>query len=181
MPEQPIPNTDESVAKEYGRLKEINGELSHIACQRKACRSRATKLALVAGILLAISLVVLFQNLLSGATDWQSNPDSPAFKEASQSKPSMVITVTSAGCIAMAFALFVLAFRQCSEINTQNATERALMDEMRSIRDRMYVKGVRPPDNRHRPPKEEQTTPLTPHEARGEYVGVYSPPGSGKK
>ena len=174
-------NDNKNAPKEYDRLKEINAELSKIANQRRECRSKTTIFGAAAGVLLAVSMIVLFQNLLNSNNDWQSNPNSPVHEVATQSETSTIVTVVSLGGIIAGLVLFVMARGKCNEANIQTAEERVLMDEMRALRDKMYVKGERAPDNRFRPKKDEQTVPLTPDEARGEYVGVYSPPGSKKK
>ncbi|MCG8429152.1 MAG: hypothetical protein MI754_17490 [Chromatiales bacterium] len=169
---------DQKKLSDYDRLKEINHELSSLAKERKACRSKTSIFGAIAGVLLAVSLITLFQNLLNMNNDWEANINSPVHEVVAQDESSSLFIGLSCLGIVLGLGLFVMARGKCSQAGALNDKERSLVTEMRLLRDKMYVKGEMRDDQRYRPKREEQTTPLAPEEVRGEYVGVYSPPGS---
>ncbi|PLY14611.1 MAG: hypothetical protein C0631_10160 [Sedimenticola sp.] len=171
---------NKTTLSDYARLKVINSELSIIAHQKKECRSKTSIFGGIAGVLLAVSMIALFQNLLSKNNDWQINANSPVYEEASQDQASTVVIVLSGIGIVVGVGLFFVARGKCTEANTLNDNEKSLVGEMRMLRDKMYVKEQQKSDHKFKPKNDQANQPLGPDDARNEYVGVYSPPGSHK-
>lgn len=167
---------------DYDRLKQINTELGGIASQRKACRMKISIFGALGGMLLSASVISVFHNLLNSSNDWAKNPDSPVHLVVSQDISSFKIPVpVGAGGIILGLGLFLFAKTRCSLENRLSNQEWELVAEMRRLRDKMYPHDIEKHDHRRfAPPDPDHTVPLNPDTVRGEYVGLYSPPGSHK-
>ena len=162
------------------RLKQVNLELGRLANRHKACRVNTALTSGLGAVVLAISLLGLVHLLPAGADDWTQNPNSPVYAIAVEHQA----TATLKGVlVVMGFAtglglLFTARF-QCAQQHRLWQREVGLREEMRLIRDRLYVadqlQSMLEPHPKRQPV---QAAPLGPDEARGEYVGVYNPPAS---
>ena len=168
---------------DYDRLKEINNELGALSHRRKACRGRTSLFGALGGVLLAASVIGIIHGLLNRNSDWAMNPESPVYQVIAEERSliSVPVPVSIAGMV-FGLGLLVVARSRCSEGADLHRREWKLIAEMRQLRDRMYPHEV---SKEHWGPKREREAPahdrpLLPEEARGEYVGLYSPPGSRK-
>jgi hypothetical protein len=167
---------------DYDRLKEINTELSDISHKRKACRLKTSLFGAFGGIILAASSIALFHNLLNSNNDWARNTNSPIHQEVTNDLSGFMIPIPlSIAGYLLGFGLFYLAKTNCAMREQLCDQEWSLMSEMRKLRDKMYPHDIDKRNRKYAPPKPEYDHPLNPDEARGEYVGVYSPPGSHKE
>jgi hypothetical protein len=170
----------ESWQADSSRLKQVNLELGRLASRHKACRVNSAVTSGLGAVILAISLLGLVHLLPAGADDWTQNPDSPVYAIATQHQSTATLKSI---LVALGFATglgFLFAARfQCAQQRRVWQREGDLRDEMRRIRDRLYVADQ--VQSLHEPhPKRPvgQVAPLDPDQARGEYVGVYNPPAS---
>lgn len=162
------------------RLKQVNLEIGRLASKHKACRLNSAVTSGFGAVVLTISLLGLVHLLPAGGDDWTQNPNSPVYAIAAQHES----TSTLKGVLVVFGFITGLGFLfsarlQCSKQRRLWQREGALRDEMRQIRDRLYVADQ--VQSMHEPhPKRHsgQTEPLDPDAARGEYVGVYNPPAS---
>lgn len=167
---------------DYDRLKEINSKLSTLSHKRKSCQVKTSLFGAFGGILLAASSIALFHNFVNSEDDWASNRDSPVHQEVLKDKSSFKVPIPAAFVgYFLGFGLFLMARNSCSQRDSLSDQEWALKGEMRSLRDAMYPHDIDKNDHRFAPPKEKGSDhPLNPDEVRGEYIGIYSPPGSHK-
>jgi len=166
---------------EYDRLKEINSELSEIAHHRKECRGKTNIFAVLGSIVLAASVLGLIQTVISEDDDWSANPNSPVHSIVSEDKSSTEIIVPiSVTGILIGLGLFARVRSKTCQCNDLDQKSQGLVEEMRTLRDQMYPREAEKRDMRYAPPKHapEHPLPMDPDEVRGEYAGVYSPPGS---
>ncbi|MEW8075395.1 MAG: hypothetical protein AB2815_06385 [Candidatus Sedimenticola endophacoides] len=160
---------------EYDRLKELNDELSDIGHQRGACRRRMAVFGAVGSILMAISGIGFLHNVVHAQDDWARNPNSPVHHVVSQDRAAFKLPIPAAFTgFLIGFGLFFKARGNLSLRERLCNREWELNSEMRALRDQMYPHDIPHHERRH-PHRPEHTRPLTPEEARGEYVGVYSP------
>jgi len=159
------------------RLKQVNLELGHLAHQHKTCRLNSGIFSMLGAVVLAISMVGLIHLLPAGAGDWTQNPDSPVYSLASQEESTFVPKAVTVGIgFLIGLALLYSARRQCSRQRSLWKREGDLRNEMRQLRDRLYVVDqLHGPHEVHPKRQTGSTAPLGPEEARGEYVGVYNP------
>lgn len=163
------------------RLKRVNLELGRLATEHRACRLQSFGFSAAAAVLLVVSVLGLVPLLVAGKGDWTRNPDSPvyAIAAAREEIPVLRYVLVVAG-FAGGFGCLYWARRQCGRQQRLWQHEKALRDEMRGLRDQLYVSGASATPPRahavhpHRPAG--HTAPLDAEEARGEYVGIYNPP-----
>lgn len=162
------------------RLKQVNLEIGRIAHRHKACRVNSALTSVLGAVVLAISLVGLVHLLPAGADDWTQNPDSPVYAIAVEHQGANMVkgVLVVFGFVAGMSLLFTARF-QCAQQRRLWQREGDLREEMREIRDRLYVADQL--QSMHEPsPKRPlvESLPLDPNAARDEYVGVYNPPAS---
>jgi len=174
-----MPNDTNINLSDYDRLKAINLGLSEITHKRKACRRKTNLFGAMGGILLAASIIGFFHNIVNMDDDWANNPNSPVYKIVTHDKSGfkLPIPVSLFGLLA-GFTLFYKAKRSCAERDQLCDQEWALNHQMRGLRDQMYPHDIANRERRHSIASPEHTQPLNADAVRGEYVGVYSPPGS---
>ena len=164
-----------------GRLKQVNLELGHLASKHRACRLNSGLFSTMGAVILAVSVLGLFQLIPAGADDWAQNPDSPVYalaaREEQQFKVKAVMVTVG---FATGLALLYFARRQCARQRGLWQREGDLRTEMRALRDRLYAVDLLLADHGTHPKRPErhvgQLAPLEPGDARCEYVGVYNPP-----
>ncbi len=131
------------------------------------------------GVVLALTTLGGFHSLLNNDADWVNNPDSPVYDivASNRERNKLPIPVLIVGGL-VSFGLFYKARSNCTENDSLWSKEGCLIDEMRALRDKMYLRGRESSERHYAPPRSvEHESPLDADEARGEYVGVYSPPG----
>lgn len=170
----------ESWQIDSGRLKQVNLELGRLASRHRACRVNSAVTSGLGAVVLAISVLGLIHVLPAGGDAWTQNPNSPVYAIASQEQDAAVLkgVLVAFGFAAGLGFLFTARF-QCAQQSRLWQEEGDLREEMRQIRDRLYVADQL--HSMHEPhPKRHSghAAPLDPDEARGEYVGVYNPPAS---
>lgn len=164
---------------DYDRLKTINLELSAITHKRSACRRKTSLYGALGGILLAASSIGFFHNIVNMDDEWTNNPNSPVYQEVSSDQTSFKLPIPVAFFgLFIGFGLFYKAKTNCAERELLCNREWTLNNQMRGLRDQMYPHNMAHLEKRHGSHKPEHKQPLNPEEARGEYVGVYSPPGT---
>ena len=162
------------------RLKQVNLELGRLAREHQACRMNSFSFSAFGAVVLAISILGLFHVLPAGESDWTRNPDSPVYSVAVQhAHTSMPEAVLVAGGFLIGLVFLYRARTKCSEQRHLWKQEGSLRKEMRRLRDKLYISD-RPVPAQHPHPHQHSghTEPLDPDTARGEYVGMYNPPGS---
>lgn len=159
------------------RLKQVNLELGQLAKEHKSCRVNSFSFSALGAVILTISLVGLVQILPTGGKDWTHNPNSPVYEiAAEQESASAIKIILVVGGFLTGLGLFYRARTQCTKQRLLWRREGDLQQEMRRLRDRLYVVDQPLPGHDahpHRPVG--QTSPLDAVETRGEYVGVYNP------
>lgn len=170
----------ESWQIDSGRLKQVNLELGRLASRHRSCRVNSAVTSGLGAVVLAISVLGLIHVLPAGGDAWTQNPNSPVYAIASQEQDAAVLkgVLVAFGFAAGLGFLFMARF-QCAQQSRLWQEEGDLREEMRQIRDRLYVADQlhsmhEPHPRRHLG----HAAPLDPDEARGEYVGVYNPPAS---
>lgn len=170
----------ESWQADSSRLKQVNLELGRLASRHKACRVNSAVTSGLGAVVLAISLLGLVHLLPAGADDWTQNPNSPVYAIATQHQDAAVLKgiLVTFGFAAGLGLLFAARF-QCAQQRRLWQREGNLREEMRLIRDRLYVADqLQSMLDTHPKRHLGQAAPLDPDQARGEYVGVYNPPAS---
>lgn len=173
-------DTIDSQAVDGSRLKQLNLELGKLAKEHRTCRVNSFAFTAIAAVVLVISFLGLVQLIPAGANDWAQNPDSPVYAIAVEQGHATVVKG-----VIVAFGFFAgigLLYRvrtHCSRQRHLWNREVGLRNEMRQIRDRLYIADRPLPANDPRPHRPAgHTSPLEPDDARGEYVGLYNPPAS---
>jgi hypothetical protein len=162
------------------RLKQVNIELGHLASKHKTCRLNSAVFSGLGAVILAISLLGLVQLLPAGAGDWAQNQDSPVYALAAKQQSIFLLKgiLVAIGFVA-GLALLFSARVQCSRQVRLWQREGELRQEMRRIRDKLYIADqLGAVHEAHAKHPAAHKNPLDPAEARGEYVGVYNPPAS---
>jgi hypothetical protein len=159
------------------RLKQVNLELGELAHRHMACRVNSGLFSVLGAVVLAVSLVGLIHLLPAGDGDWTQNPDSPVYALAAHEESIFLPKAILVGMgFIGGFGLLYSARRQCSRQRSLWQREGDLRDEMRQLRDRLYVVDQLHVSHESHPKRPSgSTAPLGPEEAREEYVGVYNP------
>lgn len=166
------------------RLKQINLELGQLNHEHKACQLNSGLLGALGGVILAASALGLITLLLSNDADWARNPDSPVYAMAVEDlHASTWLGVLVAVGFVTGAGIFYKARSQCAKKQSLWKREGNLRSEMRRLRDRLYASDLphSPSDGPGHHRHSGHVTPLQPDEARGEYVGIYSPKGEHSK
>lgn len=173
-------NTSRSGYVDSTRLKQVNLELGHLASKHKACRLNTGVFSGLGAAVLAVSLVGLIHLFPAGASDWTKNPDSPVYAMAAEEQGAFTWKAVIVGIgFVTGLGLLYNARRQCSTQRSLWKQEGELRQEMRQLRDRLYIVDQVHSVHEHHPAHHPgSTAPLDPDEARGEYVGLYNPPAS---
>ncbi|MES9962059.1 MAG: hypothetical protein ABW116_00805 [Candidatus Sedimenticola sp. 20ELBAFRAG] len=167
---------------DYDRLKEINLELSTLGHKKKSCQLKTSLFGALGGVVLAASSIALFHNFVNSEDDWANNRNSPVHQQVMEDASSFKVPVyVSLFGYAIGLGLFFMAKSSCTNRDQIGDMVWALKGEMRSLRDQMYPHDVEKDNKRFAPPKEKGSDHLLDaDEVRGEYIGIYNPPGSHK-
>lgn len=159
----------EKLNRKHHELGEI--KLKHIKCRRKTSFYGA-----LGGILLALSALGSFHYVTSQKTDWSKNPDSPVYTLAQQSENGFQLPLAAlmVGFIG-GLALFYKARKNFMRQEHLWITENLLILEIRQLSERLYPRNTAQ-EGRHPAKPKAPASPLPADVARGEYLGVYSPP-----
>jgi len=160
------------------RLKQINLELGGLKHKHNTCRMNTRFYGALAAVLFTASSIGLINLMLADDTDWAQNPDSPVYQLATKQKENtwLPITLIVLGFVGGSSMLFK-ARNNCSSQRGLWDRETDLRNEMQELRDRLYVTdAVKNPTPQHVEHPPTHSKPLTPEEARDEYVGTYTPP-----
>ena len=162
------------------RLKQVNLELGRLAGEHHACRVNSFSLSTLGAVVLAISILGLIHVLPAGQSDWTRNPDSPVYSVAVQHEHTSMPEAVLVACgFVIGLGFLYRARTKCSEQQRLWKQEGDLRKEMRRLRDKLYVSDRSVPAQHPHPHRHAgHTEPLDPDTARGEYVGMYNPPGS---
>jgi hypothetical protein len=173
-------NKFEPKSVDSSRLKQLNLELGQLASKHQACRLNSGIYSGLGAVVLVISLLGLIHLLPSGVDDWTQNPDSPVYAIAMQEQSALMLrgVVVAVGLITGLAFLYTARLR-CSQRRSLWKRESDLRRELRKMRDALYVVDQLHAMHEAHPKRHlTQMAPLAPDEARGEYVGLYSPPAS---
>lgn len=167
-PSKPESPEVEKLNRKHHELGEI--KLKHIRCRRKTGVYGA-----LGGALLAFSTLGSFQYVTSQKTDWSKNPDSPVYSIAQQAEDGFQVPLVAllAGFVG-GLALFYKARKNFMRQEHLWISENLLILEIRQLRDKLYPRNPAQ-EVRHPAKPREHASPLPADEARGEYLGVYSP------
>lgn len=173
-------NTIDPQQADSDRLKQVNLALGQLAREHHACRINTFSFSVFSAVVLAFSVLGLIHLLPSGGNDWTRNPNSPVYSVAVQHEHASVLEVLMvAGGFVMGLGFLYKARTKCSTQRRLWKQEGDLRKEMRRLRDKLYVSGSSLSAQHLHPHRHAgQTKPLDPDAARGEYIGLYNPPGS---
>jgi hypothetical protein len=154
----------------------MHHELGELRQRHGTCRKNTMLFGAIGGILLALACVGSFQYVVSQKTDWSKNPNSPVYQLATASEkrihvPLGVLLLGYLGGIAM----FYKARKNFALQEHLWIKENLLVLEIRELRDKLYPTSAGPRQPHQSRPRL-HPVPLQANEARGEYLGVYSPP-----
>jgi hypothetical protein len=163
---------------DVNRLTRMHRELSELRQRHGSCSKKTVLFGAIGGILLALACVGSFQYVVSQKTDWSKNPISPVYQLAKQSEKS--VRVPLAALLLGYLGGLAMVYQARKNFSLQEhlwVRENLLILEIRQLRDKLYPRKAssRPPEHSRLPA---QPIPLQADEARGEYLGVYSPPGN---
>lgn len=160
---------------DVNRLTGMHRELVKLRQRHGGCRKRTILFGAVGGILLALACVGSFHYVVSQKTDWSKNPNSPVYQLAMEREKSVHIPL---GALLLGYlggiTMFYKARKNFSRQEHLWIKENLLILEIRELRDKMYPTHAIPRQPHHSRPLL-HPAPLQANEARGEYLGVYSP------
>lgn len=165
----------ESEHSDTDKLNRMHHELGALRQSHGRCRKHTLLFGAIGGILLALSSMGSFHYVVSQETDWSKNPDSPVYQLALETENGFRIPIA---VLMVGFLFGIGMFYKAREyFNKQEhiwIKESLLILEIRELQNALYP---RSPTGQH--PHSlplEHASPLEASDARGEYLGVYSPP-----